>query len=153
MQKMQGSAWNIGSIPGWEDPLEKEMATHSSILAWRIPWTEQPGRLQFMETQRVRHNWACTHMGVGEHARTHTHTHKHKVREKQKLHNDLSNLISYFGCYMIWIGLQHSQLTNLLLKSHKINLIPQKKKVGNRQDVLNTPYLIWPSWYVPQKLL
>ena len=41
---------------GWEDPLEKEMATHSSILTWRIPWTEEPGRLQSMEWQRVRHN-------------------------------------------------------------------------------------------------
>ena len=38
---------------GQEDPLEKEMATHSSILAWRIPWTEKPGRLQFMGLQRV----------------------------------------------------------------------------------------------------
>ena len=38
---------------GQEDPLEKEMATHSSILAWRIPWTEEPGRLQFMGSQRV----------------------------------------------------------------------------------------------------
>ena len=36
---------------GWEDPLEKEMATHSSILAWRIPWTEEPGRLQSMGFQ------------------------------------------------------------------------------------------------------
>ena len=42
--------------PGWEDPLEKEMATHSSILAWKIPWTEEPGRLQSMESQRVRHD-------------------------------------------------------------------------------------------------
>ena len=41
---------------GWEDPLEKEMATHSSILAWRIPWTEEPGRLQSMESQRVGHD-------------------------------------------------------------------------------------------------
>ena len=41
---------------GQEDPLEKEMATHSSILAWRIPWTEEPGRLQSMESQRVRCN-------------------------------------------------------------------------------------------------
>ena len=41
---------------GWEDPLEKEMATHSSILAWRIPWTEEPGRLQSMGSQRVRYN-------------------------------------------------------------------------------------------------
>ena len=39
---------------GWEDPLEKEMATCSSVLAWRIPWTEKPGRLQPMRSQRVR---------------------------------------------------------------------------------------------------
>ena len=38
---------------GWEDPLDKEMATHSSILAWKIPWTEEPGRLQSMGSQRV----------------------------------------------------------------------------------------------------
>ena len=42
---------------GWEDPLEKEMATHSSILAWEIPWTDDPGRLQSMGSERVRHNW------------------------------------------------------------------------------------------------
>ena len=41
---------------GWEHPLEKGMATHSSILAWRIPWTEEPGRLQSMGSQRVRHD-------------------------------------------------------------------------------------------------
>ena len=41
---------------GQEDPLEKEMATHSSILAWKIPWTEDPDRLQSMRSQRVRHN-------------------------------------------------------------------------------------------------
>ena len=41
---------------GQEDPLEKEMATHSSILAWRIPWTEEPGRLQSTGSQRVRHD-------------------------------------------------------------------------------------------------
>ena len=40
---------------GWEDPLEKGKATHSSILAWRIPWTEEPGGLQSMGLQRVRH--------------------------------------------------------------------------------------------------
>ena len=40
----------------WEDPLEKGMATHFSILAWRIPWTEEPGGLQSMGLQRVRHN-------------------------------------------------------------------------------------------------
>ena len=45
--------WSLG----WEDPLEKEMATHSSILAWRTPWTEEPGGLQTVGLQRVRHDW------------------------------------------------------------------------------------------------
>ena len=41
---------------GWEDPLEKEMATHSSIVVWEIPWIEEPGRLQSMGLQRVGHD-------------------------------------------------------------------------------------------------
>ena len=45
-------------FPGQEDPLEKEMATHSSILSWRIPWTKEPGGLQFTRSQRVGHNWS-----------------------------------------------------------------------------------------------
>ena len=44
--------WSLG----WEDSLEKRMATHSSILAWEIPWTEEPGGLQFMESQRHGYN-------------------------------------------------------------------------------------------------
>ena len=54
----KASARNVGD-PGsldWEDPLEKEMATHSSIIAWRIPWTEEPGGLQSMGSQRVRYD-------------------------------------------------------------------------------------------------
>ena len=47
------SAGDLGLVPGQEDPLEKGMATHSSILAWRIPWTEEPCRLQSMGSQRV----------------------------------------------------------------------------------------------------
>ena len=45
---------------GWEDPLEKEMAIHSSTLAWRIPWREEPGRLQSMVLQRVGHDGATS---------------------------------------------------------------------------------------------
>ena len=58
---VKNSPANIGDTETWvqslggEDPLEKEMATHSSILAWRIIWTEKPGGLQSMESQRVRH--------------------------------------------------------------------------------------------------
>ena len=50
------NAGDLGSILGWEDTLEKGMAAHSSILAWRIPWTEEPGRLQSMGSQKVRHD-------------------------------------------------------------------------------------------------
>ena len=49
-----GDARDVGLIPGREDPLEEEMATCSSILAWIIPWTEPPGGLQSLELQRVR---------------------------------------------------------------------------------------------------
>ena len=50
---------------GWEDSMEKGMAIHSSILAWRIPWTEEPGKLQSIGFQRVGHDWTI---------KTHTHT-------------------------------------------------------------------------------
>ena len=60
MQETQ--VWSLG----WEDPLEEEMTNHSSILAWRIPWTEEPGGLQSMELQRVEQDWE-----------TYTHTHTH----------------------------------------------------------------------------
>ena len=49
------SACKVGDL-GWEDPLEKGMATHSSILAWRILWTEEPGRLQSLGSQRIGHD-------------------------------------------------------------------------------------------------
>ena len=55
--------WSLGQ----EDRLQKGVATHSSILAWRIPWTEEPGGLQSMGLQSVRHDWVTKH--------THTHTH------------------------------------------------------------------------------
>ena len=48
--------WSLG----WEDLLEKEMATHSSTLAWKIPWMEKPGRLQSVRSQRVGHDWATS---------------------------------------------------------------------------------------------
>ena len=58
MQEMW--VWSLG----WEDPLEEEKATHSSTLAWRSPWTEKPGRLQWMGLQRVRHDWVTKYTGT-----------------------------------------------------------------------------------------
>ena len=55
------NAGHLASIPGWEDPLEKGSATHSSILACRIPWKKDAGELQSMGSQRVGHIWATFH--------------------------------------------------------------------------------------------
>ena len=49
--------WSLGQ----EDPLEEEMAIYSSILAWKIQWTEEPGELQSKGSQRLRHDWVCMH--------------------------------------------------------------------------------------------
>ena len=63
-------ARDLGSIPELERPLEKGIATHSSILAWGIPWTEEPGRLQSMVSQRVRHDWATFTHSLTHHVST-----------------------------------------------------------------------------------
>ena len=49
---LETQVWSLG----WDNPLEKGMSTHSSILAWRIPWTEEPGELKSIQSQRVGHN-------------------------------------------------------------------------------------------------
>ena len=56
IKSLPANAGGVGSTLGQDDPLEEEMATHSSILAWRIPWTEEPGSLQSMGSQRVGHD-------------------------------------------------------------------------------------------------
>ena len=66
---------------GWEDPLEKRTATHSSVLAWRISWTEEPGALQSMGSQRVRHDWATNTSSIGENGNW-----KEKGEKKDFLH-------------------------------------------------------------------
>ena len=63
---LETRVWSLG----WEDPLEEEMATYSSILAWRIPWTEEPGWLQSMGSQKVRHDWVT---------KPSTHTNEHST--------------------------------------------------------------------------
>jgi len=65
VKNLPAIAGGIRSL-GWEDPLEEGMATHSSVLAWRIPWREEPGGLQSIGLQRVGHDWSNL---------THTNTH------------------------------------------------------------------------------
>ena len=57
-------AWVQGTILGQEDLLEEEIAAHSSILAWEIPWTEEPGGLQSVVSQRIRHDLVNGHVGT-----------------------------------------------------------------------------------------
>ena len=74
--------------------MEKEVSTHSSILAWRIPSTEEPSGLQFMGPQRVRHEWidlAHTHGGQGT-------VHSFSLKKKKKL------------AYQMWLGLARNEL-------------------------------------------
>ena len=61
---MQNNAGEVGLIPGLGGPLEEEMATHSSILAWKIPWTEEPGGLQSLATIRTQLKQLSTHAGT-----------------------------------------------------------------------------------------
>ena len=56
VENLPADAGRTGSIPGRQDPLEKEMVTHSSILAWGIPWTEESGELQYLGSQRTGHD-------------------------------------------------------------------------------------------------
>ena len=66
---------------GWDDPLEKEMATHSSAVAWRIPWTEEPGGLQSIGSQRVRYDLATEHARVHVCLKGHYSAYRHRVQE------------------------------------------------------------------------
>ena len=55
VKNLPANAEDPSSVPGGKDPLEKRIATHSSLLAWRVSWAEEPGRLQSMGSRRVRH--------------------------------------------------------------------------------------------------
>ena len=62
INNLSNKVGSLGSIPGWEDPLEKEIGTHSSILAWGIPWREEPGGRMSMGSQRVGLNISQTRL-------------------------------------------------------------------------------------------
>ena len=89
------NAGDLGSVSGLEDPLEKEMTTHSSILAWEIPQTEEPWGLQSMGSQRIGHNWA-----------TNTHS-QSNILCRQSMTSKKVSLVSY----PLWREL--STLTNV----------------------------------------
>ena len=105
MQKTR--VWSLG----WEDPLEKEMATHSSILASRIPWTEEPGRLPSTGLQRVEYNWAT-----------------------KPAQHVLSSYPSIHPSSCLWVG--HNWATNIFTT---LSRSPSQKGAGGLQGLSSWP--------------
>ena len=106
---------------GQEDPLEEGMATHSSILAWRIPWIKEPGGLQSIRLHRVLHDWRdLAHMHA--HTRTHTHTHTHSC-----IHMLFQNL---FHCRLLQ-GIEYSPVlySKSMLLPNSWGWVPEAQKL------------------------
>ena len=93
---------------GQEDLLEKGMATHSSVLAWKIPWAEKPGGLQSMGSQRVRHDWATNtfiYMCVYIYTYVHTYIHIHTYTRSR--------------CFKVKYGIKYASLPLKILATNK----------------------------------
>ena len=128
---------------GRRDPLEEEMATHSSILAWRIPWTEEPGGLRSMGLQRVRHDWsdlAHTNSGIRRRDRC-----RNLAEQGQKHEQTMKNSTNKFDLYTSRESLEW------LVQIH-LNKLYQFWKFGLllRKYLLNLPSTC--SIYVPAPL-
>ena len=85
---------NLGSISGWEDPLEEGLATHSSILAWRIPWTEEPGGLWSMGRQRVGQDWETRQRTTHAMQKQRARRRHEKKREEEENNGHIFNKVS-----------------------------------------------------------
>ena len=109
--------WSLG----WEDPLEKEMAIHSSTLAWRIPWMEEPGRLQSMGSQRVRHNWATS---------LHFTSLQRKIRNKRLWSRTFRNR-AYLTQWVLMDNAAHTCVKMFMQHFHKKGEITRSEIAGS----------------------
>ena len=108
-------------FPGWEDPMEEKMATRSSILAWKIPWTEEPGGLQSMGLQRLGHDWAHTR------ALTYAWIHRMYLSSPHSLDSILP--VDYLGKYnWVWSSLAIHIMKHLFPLVERHSLMLQKPK-------------------------
>ena len=98
---------------GWEDPLKEEMAPHSSIFVWKTPWTEEPARLQSMESQKVWHNWVRTYPPP---APRHTH-------------------LRFMNVEVIW-----NEFLNTSKCFEKLSQLWKLSKLSQCFEILNWPY-------------
>ena len=130
-----------------EDPLEKGMATHWSVLAWEILWTEEPGGLQSMGLKRVRHDWA-----TNTHTHTHTHTHSHTPLEKVIVPvvvggTDLISIDTFYG--KSFLSCQQTY-DNLFCRYYYFTL--QKRKLNSIQGtwviLSHTGRRLWTAVYL-----
>ena len=128
---------------GWEDPLEKEMATNSSILAWKIPWTEEPGRLQSEGSQTVGHNWTTnTHNPALD--LTFSLLEIQETEEQVKLHYQeaISQIFWDVGSFIeqiLWFPLQINSMKN----ERKVKTITDEKLLMRYINQMNYVSLIW----------
>ena len=100
-----------------EDPLKREMETPSGVLVGKTPWTEEPGGLQSMGSQRVRHHWGTEHARM--HARTHTHTHTEQPDHHCIIY---ALLLLLFSCWVVSYSLQPHELKHFRLLYSPLSL-------------------------------
>ena len=103
--------WSLGQ----EDPLEEKMAAPSSVLAWRIPWTEEPGGPQSRGSHRVGHDWVCTH------AHTNTYSHQQCTRDPFPPHLYQHLLLLVFFIIIVLIGVRWYLIVAVIYISMVVN--------------------------------
>ena len=130
--------WSLGQ----EDPLEKGMSTHSSILAWRIPWTEEPDRLQSKDLQRVRHDWKTfTYSLIHIHVCVYIHTYICIMEYYSVIKNEwnlaiFSNMSGPREYYTWWSKLEQRQISYDIICMFKI-------KYDTNELIYNTETYSW----------
>ena len=129
------------------------MAPHSSILAWEITWTEEPGQLQSMESQRVRHDWLCTVTHTDIHTQTppcHTHTQSHLLLEVCLHHptkycsSSMSDHPVYWTDYQFFSSVLYRKGAKILLRHNQCS---QGKHHFSEVSISHELFWNWCTWF------
>ena len=119
----------------WEDPLDKEMKTHSNIFTWKIPWTEEPGRLQTMGSQRVGHNWAHTH----------THIPGYSLHSSHTVHLFPSQHLLGFKAQDLWAPHFEPRKQVRRIMTYEKQLVPALEPIGHNSICFHHLHQPW-NW-------
>ena len=136
---------------GQEDPLEQGMATHSSILAWRISWTKQPGELQSIGSQRVGHSWsdlvhACACVRTHTHTHSHTHTNTHICLHNEFHWRKLSRTLKNVGIKTLKECLNFWPESRILNRGLVGGLNSETIQPIYRSIRLQVAFFVWTIW-------